>query len=108
MEFDSSAAKLVNLVAILAQLVSPSVALPAQLVLNTYYLQYVVNGTQIMDSPRFTHRGILMDTSRHYIAKSVIRDNLDLMEMSKFNVFHWHMTDDPSFPYVSKKFPDLR
>ena len=72
------------------------------------YFQYIVNGTQIMDSPRFTHRGVMMDTSRHYIAKSVIRDNLELVEMSKFNVFHWHMTDDPSFPYVSKKFPDLR
>ena len=34
LEFDSSAAKLVNLVAILTQLVSPSVALPAQLVLS--------------------------------------------------------------------------
>ena len=33
MEFDSRAAKLVNLVIILAQLVSSSVALPAQLVL---------------------------------------------------------------------------
>ena len=32
MEFDSSAAKLVNLDVILAQLVSPSMALPAQLV----------------------------------------------------------------------------
>ena len=32
LEFDSSAAKLVNLDVILAQLVSPSVALPAQLV----------------------------------------------------------------------------
>ena len=80
----------------------------SQIVNNIKYFQYIVNGTQIMDSPRFTHRGILMDTSRHYIAKSVIRDNLDLMEMNKFNVFHWHMTDDPSFPYVSKKFPDLR
>ena len=71
-------------------------------------VQYVVNGTQIMDSPRFTHRGILIDTSRHYIAMSVIKDNLDLMEMNKYNVFHWHITDDPSFPYVSKKFPNLR
>ena len=34
MEFDSSAAKLVNLVVILAQLISSSVALPAQLVSN--------------------------------------------------------------------------
>jgi len=70
-------------------------------------VQYLVKGTEIKDSPRFTHRGILFDTSRHYIAKSVLRDNLDLMEMNKFNVFHWHMTDDPSFPYVSTKFPNL-
>lgn len=70
-------------------------------------VQYLVKETHIHDSPRFTHRGILMDTSRHYIAKSVLRDNLDLMEMSKFNVFHWHVTDDNSFPYVSKRFPNL-
>ena len=38
LEFDSSAAKLVNLDVILAQLVSPSVALPAQLV-EILYLQ---------------------------------------------------------------------
>ena len=38
MEFDSSAAKLVNLVVILAQLVSLSVALPAQLVIASYRL----------------------------------------------------------------------
>jgi len=70
-------------------------------------VQYLVKGTQIMDSPRFTHRGILVDTSRHYIAKSVIKDHIDLMEMNKYSVFHWHITDDPSFPYVSKKFPNL-
>jgi len=70
-------------------------------------IQYLVNGTQVMDSPRFPHRGVLIDTSRHYIAKSVIKDNLDLMEMNKYNVFHWHITDDPSFPYVSKRFPEL-
>ena len=78
------------------------------LIVRYQTLQYLVNGTQIMDFPRFSHRGILIDTSRHYIAKSVIRDTLDLMEMNKFNVLHWHITDDPSFPYVSRKFPDLR
>ena len=46
---------------------------------------YRLNGTEIQDWPRFTHRGVLIDTSRHYIAVRVIMENLDLMEMNKFN-----------------------
>lgn len=37
----------------------------------------------------------------------VLIDQLDLMEMNKINVFHWHLTDDPSFPYQSTTFPNL-
>ena len=49
----------------------------------------------------------MVDSSRHYLAMSVLLDTLDLMEMNKLNVFHWHIVDDNSFPYESVKFPDL-
>ena len=67
-----------------------------------------MNSTQVMDFPRFTHRGVMLDSSRHFLSMSVIIANLDLMEMNKMNVFHWHLTDNQAFPYQSRSFPQLR
>ncbi|XP_052815810.1 beta-hexosaminidase subunit beta-like isoform X2 [Mya arenaria] len=69
--------------------------------------QVYAKETEIEDKPRFPHRGILIDTSRHYIHKHVIRDVLDGMAYTKLNVLHWHMVDDNSFPYQSEVYPKL-
>ncbi|XP_023278077.1 beta-hexosaminidase subunit beta isoform X2 [Seriola lalandi dorsalis] len=79
----------------------------SQLVYEDEYGAKSINSTAIIDFPRFAHRGILLDTSRHFLPIKVILANLETMAMNKFNVFHWHIVDDPSFPYLSRTFPQL-
>ena len=61
----------------------------------------------IQDQPRYPHRGVLVDTSRHYQTIPVIKKIVDSLAYSKYNVFHWHLSDIQSFPYQSDVLPLL-
>ena len=61
----------------------------------------------ITDEPALDWRGLMVDTSRHYIPLPEIKSTIRAMHQSKLNRFHWHIVDSPSFPYKSKLYPEL-
>lgn len=65
------------------------------------------DSTYINDYPRFKHRGVMIDVSRHFIPIKVLMKQIDAMSYSKFNVLHLHLVDDQSWSYESLRYPNL-
>ncbi len=62
---------------------------------------------QIQDSPSYKWRGMHLDCSRHFFTKDEVKRYIDYLAMYKFNVFHWHLTDDQGWRIEIKKYPLL-
>ena len=69
---------------------------------------FSVPAISLQDQPRFSWRGLMIDSSRHFMAIAVLKRNLDGMEAVKMNVFHWHLSDNQGFRVESHKFPKLQ
>ena len=49
---------------------------------------------RICDFPRFRYRGMHLDVSRHFFSVREVKRYIDIMELHKMNILHWHLTDD--------------
>lgn len=61
----------------------------------------------ITDYPRFRWRGMMLDDSRCFFTKEEIMRFIDEMTKYKFNLFHFHLTDDPGWRIEIKGLPQL-
>lgn len=59
----------------------------------------------VKDAPRFPHRGLMVDTGRHFLPVSILIDHLEAMSAARLNVFHWHITDTQSWPLELHSLP---
>ena len=70
-------------------------------------VKWQVPAVKITDYPRFGWRGLMLDVSRHFFPKKVVKDYIDQMARYKFNRFHWHLTDDQGWRIEIKSLPKL-
>ncbi|KAF5135058.1 Beta-hexosaminidase [Metarhizium anisopliae] len=61
----------------------------------------------IQDAPRFPHRGLVLDLSRHWFAVDDIKRTIDGLAMNKMNVIHLHITNTQSWPLEIPALPKL-
>ncbi len=61
----------------------------------------------IEDEPLYEFRGLLIDSSRHFLPTRLIKETIDAMMYNKFNILHWHIVDEDSFPLVLESHPEI-
>jgi hexosaminidase len=68
---------------------------------------WAIPAVEIEDRPSFGWRGSHLDVGRHFMPKESVLKHIDLLALHKFNLFHWHLTDDQGWRIEIKKYPKL-
>lgn len=66
-----------------------------------------IPSVEIVDTPAFRYRGMMLDVSRHFFPVEYVKQFIDYLAMHKINRFHWHLTDDQGWRIEIKKYPML-
>ena len=62
---------------------------------------------QVKDYADFQHRGMLLDVCRHFFTVKEVKAYLEYMHRYKFNVLHWHLTEDQGWRMEIDEYPKL-
>lgn len=83
--------------------------LPAEIENSTVQkeVKWTIPFVDIIDFPRFGWRGLMLDVSRHFFTKAEVKTYIDNMARYKYNLLHWHLTDDEGWRVEIKSYPNL-
>lgn len=70
-------------------------------------VSWKIPACSITDYPRFGWRGLMFDVSRHFFTKDEVKKYIDEMVKYKYNLLHWHLTDDEGWRIEIKALPKL-
>jgi len=70
-------------------------------------IAWTVPNVEITDYPRLGWRGLMLDVSRHFFTKDEVKQYIDAMVKYKYNLFHFHLTDDEGWRIEIKSLPRL-
>ena len=62
---------------------------------------------EITDYPRVGWRGLMLDVARHFFTVDEVKQYIDKMVRYKYNMLHWHLTDDEGWRIEIKSLPKL-
>lgn len=67
----------------------------------------VLPAIRVVDAPRFSYRGFMLDVARNFHPRPVVLRTLELLARYKINVFHMHLTDDEGWRIEIPSLPEL-
>ncbi len=70
-------------------------------------IDWTIPSCVIKDSPRYQHRGAMLDIARHFFGVKDIKTFIDHIAMYKLNILHLHLSDDQGWRIEIKSWPKL-
>lgn len=81
--------------------------LPAEVYAEGFHLPATLTHCTIEDSPRWSHRGFMLDVCRTWMDVDAVKAFIDLLAYHKINNLRLHLTDDEAWRIDIESHPEL-